>query len=125
MSLWTIASVIVLVLAAVTVALLVREGRMPGDWGVRRVTGPDWLLPSPREVREPSFDLVWQGYDPRQVDAYLDAVAAAYEELLLASGPSVAARVERRLADRAGRRLDELPESARDATEDPGRDQVT
>lgn len=119
MSLWTIASIIVLAIGAVVVALLVWDRRARGlPWRRDRDVEPDWLLPSPRDIREPSLDLAWQGYDPRQVDGLLEAVAAAYEELLLVAGPSAVARVERRLAERRGR---ELPTSAEEL-QDPGSD---
>ena len=99
MGLWTLASIIVLALGAGTVVVMLRDREVPRD----EVRGADWLLPTPVDIREPDLGFAWQGYDPRQVDALLDAVAVAYEELLLAAGPSALRRAESRVASRRGR----------------------
>lgn len=99
MTLWVVAGVLsVLGLLATLVALLA------GDRAARRgPRPPDWLLPSPLDVRAARFPLAWQGYDPAHVDLYLDALATAYEELYFAAGPVAIARARERLATRLPR----------------------
>lgn len=99
MTTWAIATIIVLAgLAATLVALF--TGGFSQARGPRE---PDWLVPSPVEVRRARFPVSWRGYDPGHVDVYLDALAAAYEELYFAAGPTAAARARERLALRLGR----------------------
>ena len=105
MTTWAIATVIVLAgLAATLVALF--SGGFSQARGPRE---PDWLVPSPVEVRRARFPISWRGYDPGHVDVYLDALAAAYEELYFAAGPSAAARARERLALRLGRVTAQAP----------------
>lgn len=87
-------------LASTVVALLVRRAD-----GEPAPTRPGWLLPSPRDVRDPRFRRRFQGYDPVEVEAHLDAVAIAYEALQEAAGPEAIARAEREVALRLGREV--------------------
>lgn len=105
MTTWAIATIIVLAgLAATLVALF--TGGFSQARGPRE---PDWLVPSPVEVRRARFPVSWRGYDPGHVDVYLDALAAAYEELYFAAGPTAAARARERLALRLGRVSGQAP----------------
>ena len=112
MTTWAIATAIVLAgLAATLVALF--------TGGFSRARGPrepEWLVPSPVEVRRARFPIAWRGYDPGYVDVYLDALAAAYEELYFAAGPTAAAQARERLA----LRLDRV--AAQDAERPPALD---
>lgn len=113
MTTWAIATVIVLAgLAATLVALFTG-----GSSQARGPREPDWLVPSPVDVRRARFPISWRGYDPAHVDVYLDALAAAYEELYFAAGPTAAARARERLALRLGRVTDQAP--ARTTAQDP------
>lgn len=87
-------------LAGTVVALL--ASRVDGEPAPTR---PGWLLPSPRDVRDPRFRRRFQGYDPVEVEAHLDAVAMAYEALQEAAGPEAVARAEREVALRLGREV--------------------
>ncbi|MDX1619749.1 MAG: DivIVA domain-containing protein, partial [Nitriliruptorales bacterium] len=93
---WTLAGLVVLALLVGTLWVLFRDDAIPRP----AVERPDWLVPRPQQIREARFSLVWQGYDPEEVDALLDQVAVAYEELLLAAGPSGMSRAESRVAER-------------------------
>lgn len=98
MTAWLIVTVLALVGLVVTLFALFAGGH-------GRATGPrepDWLIPQPVEVRRARFPLAWRGYDAAHVDVHLDALAAAYEELYFAAGPSVVARARERLALRLG-----------------------
>lgn len=98
MTAWLIVTVLALAGLVVTLFALFAGGH-------GRVAGPrepDWLIPQPVEVRRARFPLAWRGYDAAHVDVYLDALAAAYEELYFAAGPSVVARARERLALRLG-----------------------
>lgn len=99
MTMWLIASALAvagLILALYALFTQERSGRRRGP------REPDWLIPSPVEVRRARFPLAWRGYDPAHVDVYIDALAAAYEELYSTAGPTVAARARQRLALRLG-----------------------
>lgn len=67
---------------------------------------PAWLIPSPVEVRKTQFPLAFRGYDPVHVDIYVDALAAAYEELYAAAGPEAVENARARLELRLGREDD-------------------
>ena len=95
---WLIVSAACLAALAATIYALFRGGQMARAHPVP----PTWLLPSPVDVRHERFPLVWQGYDPAHVDVFVDALAAAYEELYFASGPTVVARARARLEARLG-----------------------
>lgn len=98
MTAWLIVTVLALAGLVVTLFALFAGGH-------GRIAGPrepDWLIPQPVEVRRARFPLAWRGYDAAHVDVYLDALAAAYEELYFAAGPSVVARARERLALRLG-----------------------
>ena len=67
-------------------------------------TGPDWdSLPAPDDVTRVSFPLTVPGYDPAHVEAHLDAVRRAYEDVLDVLPPQVLERARFRAALRAGR----------------------
>lgn len=68
---------------------------------------PAWLVPTPAEARSPRFPLAWRGYDPASVDVFVNALAAAYEELYELAGPDTVAHARRGLARRLARRVDE------------------
>ncbi|MDX1659035.1 MAG: DivIVA domain-containing protein [Nitriliruptorales bacterium] len=110
MGVWTLASMIVLALVAGTVVVLLRDGEVPRGEARR----PEWLLPTPADLREPRFGFAWQGYDPAEVDALLDAAAVAYEELVLAAGPGALSQAEARVASRRGREHEIVPPAAED-----------
>lgn len=93
---WVVVGAAFLVaLVAVVVALLV-----PG----RRSRAPalSWTVPRPEAIRAARLPVAWPGYDPAHVDALLEAVAEAYEELYAAAGPQVIARARARVVDRRG-----------------------
>jgi DivIVA domain-containing protein len=82
-------------LAAVLVALYRDE-----PVSVRRVS-PDWgPLPSPAEVAAASFPLTLRGYDPATVDAHIDRLRQAYDDLLAVAPPEVIERAHRRASAR-------------------------
>ncbi|MDP9023036.1 MAG: DivIVA domain-containing protein [Actinomycetota bacterium] len=96
MSAWVAVGVAVGVAYVGVVVALLTGGRASR----RGPQPPDWLVPTPVEVSRLRFPLAWRGYDPEHVDVHLDALAAAYEELYAAAGPSVVARARQRLAVR-------------------------
>lgn len=93
---WVLAGVMSALGLAATLVALYAGGRVQA----RGPRPPEWLLPSPVDVRRARFPLALQGYDPAHVDAYLDALATAYEELYFAAGPLAVARARERLATR-------------------------
>lgn len=94
MGLWILAAVVaVLMLGVVVVALL--HGRVDE---AERPAVPEWSLPSPRDLADPRFPLAWQGYDPDHVDAWVEGVRRAQEELWSVLGPSGVAELQERLA---------------------------
>lgn len=117
MTTWAIAGVIVFAGLVATLVALFTGGHSE----VRGPREPDWLVPSPVDVRRARFPISWRGYDPAHVDVYLDALAAAYEELYFAAGPSAAARARERLALRLGRVTGQTPEPAEAAPEPESR----
>lgn len=76
-------------------------------------------LPAPNDVARPSFPIAFQGYDPAAVDATLDALLVAYEELYVAAGPETRDRARRGAARRRGQAAD-APTTA--PATDPGAD---
>lgn len=67
---------------------------------------PIWLMPTPTEARSTSFPLDWNGYHPTSVDAFINALATAYEELYHVAGPDLVSQArERLIRRRAGRSL--------------------
>lgn len=116
MTAWLIVTVLALAGLVVTLFALFAGGH----GRVAEAREPDWLVPQPVEVRRARFPLAWRGYDAAHVDVYLDALAAAYEELYFAAGPSVVARARERLALRLGHvtsRPSDVPD--RDVPGDP------
>lgn len=105
MTAWLIVTVIALAGLLVTLFALFAGGH----GRARGPREPDWLIPQPVEVRRARFPSAWRGYDAAHVDVYLDALAAAYEELYFAAGPSVVARARERLALRLGHVTAEPP----------------
>ena len=66
--------------------------------------GPAWdTLPSPDDVTRVTFPLAVPGYDPVHVEAHLDAVRRAYEDVLDVLPADVLERARFRSAMRAGR----------------------
>ncbi len=115
---------------AVSVAVIVALGAtIVALWDsdpVRRARPrrPEWLLPSPAQIRHTRIPLTFQGYDPDVVDATLDAIAEAYEELYLAAGPTAIARAEHRLAVRRGLEEPVRPASERSVPERAGQEVI-
>lgn len=93
---WVFAGVLSAVGLAATLLALYSGGRVQ----VRGPRPPDWLLPSPVDLRRARFPFALRGYDPAHVDTYLDALATAYEELYFAAGPMAVVRARERLANR-------------------------
>ena len=66
-------------------------------------SGPDWEgLPAPDDVTRVGFPLAVPGYDPAHVEAHLDAVRRAYEDVLDVLPPQVLERARFRAALRTG-----------------------
>lgn len=87
---WILAAIVGgLMLAVVVVALLASRE----DEQVRPVV-PTWSFPRPSELRDPGFPFAWQGYDPDHVDAWIEGVRRAQEELYAALGPSGVAELQ-------------------------------
>jgi DivIVA domain-containing protein len=64
---------------------------------------PDWgPLPTPNDVARPTFPVAFPGYDPAAVDATLEALVIAYEELWTAAGPDARERARRAASRRRG-----------------------
>lgn len=118
MTTWLIASVLAVAGLVVTLYALYTQSRSGRRRGPQE---PDWLVPSPVEVRRARFPLAWRGYDPAHVDVYIDALAAAYEELYFSAGPAVAAKARERLALRLGHTTSAPPGPA---TEEPDGDET-
>ncbi|MDP8960857.1 MAG: DivIVA domain-containing protein [Actinomycetota bacterium] len=74
---------------------------------------PYWLMPTPSEARSASFPLAWRGYHPASVDVFMDALAAAYEELYHVAGPDVVSQARERLTRRGDGRSDNLPDEVK------------
>jgi hypothetical protein len=65
--------------------------------------GPDWEpLPAPNDVARPAFPVAFPGYDPAVVDATIEALLVAYEELWAAAGPDARERARRGATRRRG-----------------------
>lgn len=109
MTMWLVASALAVTGLVVTLYALFTQGRSGPRRGPEE---PDWLVPSPVEVRRARFPLAWRGYDPAHVDVYIDALAAAYEELYSTAGPTVVARARERLALRLGHTSEPASEPA-------------
>lgn len=119
MTTWLIATALALAGLVVTLIALFAGGH----GRARGPREPDWLIPQPVEIRRARFPLAWRGYDPAHVDVYLDALAAAYEELYFTAGPSTVARAQERLALRLGHVTSETADTAEaDPAEDADRD---
>jgi hypothetical protein len=64
---------------------------------------PGWEpLPAPNDVARPTFPAAFPGYDPAAVDATVEALLVAYEELWAAAPPDVRERARRSAARRRG-----------------------
>ncbi|MDP8931018.1 MAG: DivIVA domain-containing protein [Actinomycetota bacterium] len=74
---------------------------------------PSWLMPTPSEARSASFPLAWRGYHPASVDVFMNALAAAYEELYHVAGPDLVSQARERLARRGAGHPDNLTEEVR------------
>lgn len=98
MASWLVVSVVGLAALTVVVAAVLTARR--GGSAPQR---PSWTVPTPDQIRSTGFPLAWPGYDAAHVDALLDAVAAAYEELYAAAGPEAIARARAGVVDRRGR----------------------
>jgi DivIVA domain-containing protein len=86
-------------LGAVIVALLQDPPLPPSG-----PSPPDWdPLPAPADISRARFPQAMAGYDPATVDVTLDAVAAAYADLLAVAPPEVVARARARAERRTGR----------------------
>lgn len=82
-------------LAAVLVVLY-RDEPLPA-----RRTAADWgPLPSHAEVIGTTFPLSFRGYEPGTVDAHLERLRQAYDDLLAVAPPDVIARARERAAQR-------------------------
>lgn len=98
---------VVIGVASVAAYVVVLLAMLGGGRSEARVpTEPPWLIPSPVEVRKTQFPVAFRGYDPVHVDVYVDALAAAYEELYAAAGPEAVENARARLALRLGREED-------------------
>ena len=65
--------------------------------------GPDWTsLPAPDEVTRVAFPLAFPGYDPAHVEAHLDAIRRAYEDVLEVVPTEVLERARFRFSVRGG-----------------------
>lgn len=98
MGYWTLAAVVAVLAVVASIVLMFRDPALPR----RRISGPDWLIPEPRDLREPRFGFRWHGYDPAEVDVLLSATAVAWEEVLRGADPSALARAEDEVARRRG-----------------------
>lgn len=106
---WFVVGIVCAAGLAITTVALLSGAERPAP---RVPPAPDWLVPTPVEMRARHFPRSWRGYDPVRVDVYLDAVITAYEALYVAARPEAIDQARERLADRRertrGRRADEI-----------------
>jgi hypothetical protein len=97
---------IVAVLAAIAglVAVLIATHHPYAGLEPPAAPEPEWdPLPAPNDVARPDFPLAFPGYDPASVEAAIEALLVAYEELYAAAAPEARERAHRAAARRRGR----------------------